>query len=364
MSEKSAPLPHRVRLLDRKRAFAGIIATLVAVFLLAACASETAPATTAPPPTAEPTAVPTSTPTPTAIPYQEFASAVIPPADPERLAQLIKLLSLVPETFSSTVYLDMEFLRSNEALAALVNPEVLGMDVAIPSIATGLVDSIAVAADFRSRSVVTPFQSNFAIADMLRLAGGFGLQLGGDGPTSYEGHDVWDINVLGTVLAMAEADETAGIAASGQGLSPDDVRALVEASLDGFDGRSATLLDAPGLAELLANVPSGFAASAISQCETLPLFVGIPGLPGCTGVVVTASILPSELVVFHALIGFSSEDGAAAAIERAVEALEGQNRSHEFEDLGVRQEGGNLRVRVIVELPKFSEVFRLFTPDS
>ena len=80
--------------------------------------------------------------------------------------------------------------------------------------------------------------------------------------------------------------------------------------------------------------------------------------------VVTANVLPGELVVFHALIGFSSEDDAAAAIQRAVEALEGQNRSHEFEDLGVRQEGENLRVRVIVELPKFSEVFRLFTPDN
>ena len=333
---------------------------MLAVFFLAACASETAPATAVPQVTAEPTAAPTATP----IPYEDFASAVIPPADPERLAQLTKLLSLVPESFSSTIFLDMEFLRSNETLASLVSPEVLGMDVALPSIATGLVDTIAVAADFQARSVVTPFQSNFAIGDMLRLAGGFGLKLGGDGPVSYEGHDIWEINALGTALAMATADESAGVAASGQGLSAEAVIALIEGSLDAFDGRSAGLLDTAGLAGLLGDVPSGFAGVALSECETLPLFTGIQGLPGCTGVVVTVDILPGDLVVFHSLIGFTGQDEAASALQQAIEALEDQNRSHDFEDLGVRQEGGNLRVRVIVNVSKFADVFRLFSPGS
>ena len=336
------------------------MATVVAVSFLAACASETAPATTAPGATAEPTTVPTATP----IPYEDFANAVVPPADPERLAQLTKLLSLVPESFNSTIFLDLEFLRSNDTLASLVSPEVLGMDVALPSIATGLVDTIAVAADFETRSVITPFQSNFAIGNMLQLAGGFGLQLGGDGPVPYEGHDVWEINALGAVLAMATADETAGVAASGQGLSIEEVRALVEGSLDAFDGRFAGLLDTAGLAGLLGDVPSGFAGVALSECETLPLFTGIQGLPGCTGVVVTADILPGDLVVFHSLIGFTGQDEAASAMQQAIEALEDQNRSHDFEDLGVRQEGGNLRVRVIVNVSKFADVFRLFSPDS
>ena len=327
---------------------------------MAACASETVPATSVPQATAEPTAVPTPTP----IPYEDFASAVVPSADPERLAQLTKLLSLVPESFSSTIFLDMKFLRSNETLASLVSPEVLGMDVALPSFATGLVDNIAVAADFQARSVVTPFQSNIAIGDMLRLAGGFGLQLGEDSPTSYEGHDVWEINAAGTRLAMGIANSSSGVAASGQGLSPEDVKALVETSLDAFDGRSATLLDAAGLTGLLGDVPSGFAGVALAECETLPLFTGIQGLPGCTGVVVTADILPGDLVVFHSLIGFTGQDEAASAMQRAIEALEDQNTSHDFEDLGVRQEDGNLRVRVIVDVSKVTEVFRLFYPGS
>ena len=337
---------------------------VLAVFFLAACSAETTPATAVPEPTAEPTAAPTPTPAPTAIPYEDFADAVVPPADPERLAELTKLLSLVPESFSSVVYLDLEFLRSNESLGAIINPDVLGMDVALPSIATGLVSALAVAADFQTRNLVTPFQSDFAIGDMLRLASGFGLQLGGGGPTPYEGHDVWEINVLGTVLAMATADATTGVAASGQGLIPTEARALTEASLDAFDGRAASLLDAPGLTGLLEDVPSGFAAGALSQCETLPLFNGVRGLPGCAGVVVTADILPGDLVVFHSLIGFTGQSQATSAMEQAIEALEIEKRSQEFEDLGVRQEGTNVRVRVIVDISKFAEVFRLFSPGG
>ncbi|MCH8802062.1 MAG: hypothetical protein IH963_14260 [Chloroflexi bacterium] len=357
MSTKSAPPPPRVRTLlpykFKNRAVTAILATALAVIFLAACSTETTLSTEVPAATAEPT------PTPTPIPYEDFANAVVPAADPERLAQLTKLLSLVPETYNAAVYLDMKFLRSNESLAALINPEVLGMDVALPSIATGLVNNIAVAVNLQTRGLITPFQNDFPIADMLRLASGFGLQLGGDGPQPYQGHDVWEINILGTALAMAAADESTGVAASG----PDAID-LVKASLDAFDGRSVQLLDAPGLTSLLGDVPSGFAAVALSRCEALPLFGGIPGLPGCTGVVVTADVLPGDLVVFHSLIGFAGQDDAASAMQRAAEALESEKQLQGFEDLGVRQEGDNLRLRVIVDVAKFADAFRLFAPGN
>jgi hypothetical protein len=350
----------------KKRNALAVFATVLAAMVLAACSTESAPATAVPTQAAEATAAPTPTPAPTAIPHEDFAVAEIPPADPERLAQLTKVLSLVPEDFSSAIYLDTAFLvsRSNESLVALINPDVLGLDLALPSIATGLVSALAVAVDFQTRNVVTPFQSNFAIANMLQLAGGFGLQLGGDGPTTYEGHDVWSINALGKVLAMASADATTGVATSGQRITPEEATALAEASLDGFDGRSPSILDAPGISSLLADVPSGFAAGVLSQCETLPLFNGVQGLTGCTGVVVSADTLPGDLVVFHALIGFSGPDAALSAMQQAADALENENQSQGFEDLGVRQEDGNIRVRVIVDVSKFAEVFRLFSPEG
>jgi len=214
------------------------------------------------------------------------------------------------------------------------------------------------------RSLVTPFQSEFSIGDMLRLASGFGINLGGDGPTSYEGHDIWVINAFGTVLAMAAADDTTGVAAAGPAIAPADARALAEASLDAFDGRSATLLDTPGLSGLLADVPSGFAAAVLSGCSTVPLFDDAQELSVCTGVVVTADILPGDLVVFHSLVGFPDQAVAGLAMEQAAEALEKENRSQGFDDPGVRQEGRNLRIRLIVSLPKFAEVFQLLAPSN
>ena len=146
-----------------------------------------------------------------------------------------------------------------------------------------------------------------------------------------------------------------------------DARALAEASLDAFDGRSATLLDPPGLSGLsglLADVPSGFAAAVLSGCSTVPLFDDIQELPGRIGVVVTADILPSDLMVFHSLVGFPDQAVAGLAMEQAADALAKENRSQGFDDLGVRQEGRNLRIRLIVSLPKFAEIFQLLTPNN
>ena len=70
---------------------------------------------------------------------------------------------MLPESYGSAIYLDMESLRSNVSQANSISPEVLGLNLALPSIATGLVNAIAVAGDFQTRAVVTSFQSNFTI---------------------------------------------------------------------------------------------------------------------------------------------------------------------------------------------------------
>jgi hypothetical protein len=80
--------------------------------------------------------------------------------------------------------------------------------------------------------------------------------------------------------------------------------------------------------------------------------------------VVSSDILPGDLVVFHALIGFTGQDAALAAIQQAAESLENERESQGFEDLGLRQEGGNVRLRVIVDVSKFAEAFQLFTPEN
>ena len=86
------------------------------------------------------------------MPYVKFASAIIAPADPARLAKLTKLMSVIPNGYGSSIYSDMECVRSNDTLTALISPETLGMDVAV---------------DFKTRDIVTPFQADFAIEDIL-----------------------------------------------------------------------------------------------------------------------------------------------------------------------------------------------------
>ena len=252
----------------KNRTAMAFLAVVMSAIFLAACGAE--PTFTAETTATEPTAQPSVAPTPTPKPYEDFSGAAVPPADPERLAKFTRLLSLVPLSYGSAMYLDMEFLRSNVSLANSISPEVLGLDLALPSIATGLVNAIAVAGDVETRSLVTSFESDSTIVAMLQVGSSFGLQLNEGSPQTYEGHNIWDIDALGVVLALAAADETIGVAASG----PDAI-GLAEASLDAFDGRSARLLDAPGLAGLVGDVPSGFAAAVISQCENLPLFAEI-----------------------------------------------------------------------------------------
>ncbi|MQG61686.1 MAG: hypothetical protein FI708_02995 [SAR202 cluster bacterium] len=114
----------------------------------------------------------------------------------------------------------------------------------------------------------------------------------------------------------------------------------------------------------MADVPSGFAAAVLSGCSTVPLFDDVQELSGRIGVVVTADILPGDLVVFHSLVGFPDQAVAGLAMEQAADALAKENRSQGFDDLGVRQEGRNLRIRLIVGLPKFAEVFQLLAPNN
>lgn len=364
MSKKSAQPPLIVSALafpSKIRAGTAFLAAIMTAVILAACggAEPTLPAVSA---ASEATPQPSVAPTP--IPYGDFSSADVPSADPARLAKLTRLLSLLPASYGSAIYLDMESLRSNMSLANSISPEVLGLELALPSIATRLVNAVAVAADFQTRAVVTSFESDSTIVAMLQVGSNFGLQLNEGSPQTYEGHNIWDIDALGVVLALAVADETTGVAASGQDSTGSGAVGLVKASLDAFDGRTARLLDTPGLASLVGDVPSGFAAVVLSQCERLPLFADVRALPGCTGAVATASMLSSELVVLHALIGFSDQDQARFALNLATIALASQDLIHGFEDLGVRQDGDNLRVRVIVDVAKFTGVFRLFAPSS
>ena len=331
-----------------------VLATLL---LLAACSSDSAEAPVQPSPT--PTATPEPSPTAAGL-SADFATAEIQPPDQQRLAQLTELLDLVPADYGSAVHLDLKAIREDPYLAA-IDPETLGLEMALPSLISQVLDRVVLAVDFESRNVITGFEGAFQIADLLNLAGRFGLRLGDDGPENYRDHQIWTVNFLDVAIAMGSARDSTGVAASGA--EPDtDYAILVKQSLDSFDGQSPRLLDDAAATRLLENLPSGFVSVVIADCGKLTLFADLQGLPGCAAAVVSADLVDPETAVFNFLVGFGNADLAEAAVELARDALEAQSPRDGIWEVGVRQEGDLVRARVIADLPQFEETFKLFTP--
>ena len=333
-------------------------ALLVTLLLLAACSSDSAESPVQPGPT--PTA--TAEPSPTAPALSaDFATANIPPPDPQRLAQLKEMLSLVPADYGWAVHLDLKALRDNASLATVVSLDSLGLESALPSLVTSVLDGLSIATNRQTGAVITGFNGAFEVKELLRVAGGFGIQLGDDAPEDYRDHQIWNINFLGDSAAMGSANANTGVASAGSKPAVDTV-ALVKQSLDAFDRDTPSILDTGAATRLLENLPSGFASAVISECRDLAVLAETPGIPVCLSAAVSADLLDDQTAVFHFLAGFVSEELAANAAELARDTLEAQLSSAGLWEVGVRQEGNLVRARVIADLPQFEETFGLFTP--
>ncbi len=136
---------------SRVRSSATLLTLLTTAFVLAACSGGSGLSSG---PTPEPGDSPTSTPNS----FGDFATANITPAGPERLTNLTSLLSLVPQEYESAVYLDLGILRSNVLPTRSVDAQALGLSSALPSLATGLVNSVAIASDSEALRIITPFE--------------------------------------------------------------------------------------------------------------------------------------------------------------------------------------------------------------
>ena len=331
-------------------------AVLAALLLLAACSSDSA---NTPVP-----ASPTPEPSPTALALSaDFATAQIPLPDEQRLAQLKEMLSLVPADYGWAVHLDLKALRDNPGLAAAISPDSLGLELALPSLVTSVLDGLTVATDRRTGNIITGFNGAFEISDLIRIGGGFGLQLVGDGPEDYGTHQIWSIDFLDDSAALGSANANTGVAGVGSGPEVDPV-ALVKQSLDAFDGDTPSILDTGAATRLVESLPSGFASAVISDCRDLAVLAEAQGIPGCLSAAVSADLLDGQTAVFHFLAGFVYEELAAAAVELTRNSLEAQSPSAGLREVGVRQEGDLVRARVVTDLPQFEEAFKLFTPQE
>ena len=140
-----------------------------------------------------------------------------------------------------------------------------------------------------------------------------GILLVGAEREAYGPFEVWEANVdlpfVKLSLGLSVLDESTAVFATSS--SPDDVSAAagVKAALDAAQGTDPGYLSDPGIAQLMEEVPPGFAMLVARNCDSLPL----EGIEGCTGLAISAT-KEAEAGIIDGVIGFASEAMAQAAL--------------------------------------------------
>jgi hypothetical protein len=284
----------------------------------------------------------------------------LPTPDSDRLAKMSHLLSLVPSEYSSAIFMDVQALQGSPALEEALSLETLGLAGSLPGPATGLIDRVVLATGENGEGAFTVLDGAFDVEALLDVASGFGLSTGSPEPEAYRDHQVWSMDVFGLTLAVGEADDSTVVLATGSPLGGAPAVELVKGSLDVFDGLQPGLLDDPDIRGLVDQLPSGFAATVIHQCGDLGELGPVIDLPGCAGAAVSAGLHDDQTVVFYGLAGFEDESLAAAALETALERIEG-GVALSFGELALDQEGPLVFAKVLVDPAQMAEATRSLT---
>jgi hypothetical protein len=338
------------------RRVTGLLFALLLAVALAGCAEATPIPTATPTPTATPAPTPTPVPAATVV----LGDISLPSPDPNRLAKLSHLLSVVPGDYKSAIFMDAQALESSPALQETLSPESLGLAGVLPSAATGLVSRLVLATGEGGQGAFTVLDGSFDVAALLDVASGFGISVGSPEPEAYRDHRVWSMDVFGLTLAVGEADDSTVIFASGSTLGGAPAVELVEGALDVFDELQASLLDEPEIRGLVDQLPSGFAATVIRHCGDLGELGAVIDLPGCSGAAVSVGLQEDQTVVFYGLANFDDESLAEAALEMALKRIE-EGVDLSFGELALDQQGSLILARVLVEPDQVAQAARSLT---
>ena len=334
---------------------------LLAAIVLGGCTQAAPSPTPLPPPTATPTPTPTPPPTPGASVNLE--NVILPAPDPERLAKLSRLLTLVPDNFTAVVFVEVEPMASSIQLQSEFDLQGLGLPAIVPTEATNLLDVVGVVRGPEREGSFAVLHGPIDVGSFLQLAGGFGFSVGAPEPELYREHRLWNIDIFGLTLAVGEADATTVVISSGSfspGLSTLD---LIKGSLDSFDGLTSTLLDAPVNQNLLNHLPSGFATTLLDQCGDLTQLAAVMDLPGCAGAAVSAKLLGSDGVVSYGLIAFEDAALAKAGLQLALERIEADG-GLPFGKVEAGQEGDLVWTKVTIDPLQLAQALEAFTQPN
>ena len=327
-------LQHMVRLVP---------AVVAALLMLAsvACDEILASRTPTPIPTPNPTPTPTPTLTPTPVPGTGDGSLEVtrPLGDAE--GPVADLLAAVPVEYKNVAFLDLRQILGSEALSSSLDR--LGVLAALGPAAREVresVDSILIAQGPRGiLGVLSGDADPRRVAESIKSA---------DSELKVESHGEFEelsvqvqVSFFSLVVAVSRLDERTALFAVGS--SFEGSSALVKASLDAATGAATALSDDPSIARLFFELPPGFAVTLDPRCDLLP------GLDGCTGAGVSATLEGGQGTV-HGIFTFSNPEAAQAALPAILERTGQIVGSSPSSEVRRSVDGSVVRIEGAVEL--------------
>ena len=269
-----------------------IAALALALGLVLGCVEDTPVSTATPTPTQAPT--PTSTPIPTPTPTPTPGSAAVA-GKSITLEEVKDLMAVVPARYEAVLFTDVSFMLQDPGLReALEEQGVLTALGPAAGAIEGLVSAVALAVT--DEGLLGIFRT---LVDSSNIIASLGILLIGVEPEAYGPFEVWEANVdlpfVKLSLGLSVLDESTAVFATSS--SPDDVSAGagVKAALDAAQGTDPGFLSDPGIAQLLEEVPPGFAMLVARNCASLPL----EDIEGCTGLAFSATNRVSAKWVYN-----------------------------------------------------------------
>jgi len=304
--------------------------------------------------------IPTPTPTPTPLTLGsgpvivEFGLDFNADADPEKLLQIKDLLYRLSEGYSRMVVVDVGELAETSSLEQVVDLGELGLPLMVQPLTTYALDMMVLASTNSGDGTVVVFQGGVELESLVDLARSLGMAIDPE-PEYYQGYRVWSGQILGLgALSLAELGDNTSIIAQGPVTDHSVPERMVKDVLDLEDAPSEGFVDGPVFWGLVNQQPSGLVIVVADECRSLAELYSDITLAGCTAAAVSVNELSADQVVTHLVLGFGTEVQAKIALPLLRDGL--LSSEIRLEEIGIRQEGVLLRVRIVGDTQEILDV--------
>lgn len=315
---------------------------------------------------AVPTEIPTPTPTPTPVPTPTVPP---PPAgsapllddsgpDPDKLLQMLRLLSKLPEGYSKMVVVDVNELAQTSALEKSVDLADFGLPRMLLPLLTYSLDMVVLAVPDDGNGSVVVFQGGVELEALVTVARSLGMSIYPD-PEIYQGNRMWSGQAFGlTALSLADLGGNTGVVAQGPVTDHSVPERLVKDVFDAAEANSPTsvLVGGPVFWSLVGELPSGPVTVLADECRTLASLHSNVTFAGCASTALTVIEANEDELVAYLVVGFGTEVQAEAAFPLLREGLD--NSEIQLGDIAIRQDGVLLKAKMVGDTQEILAVLK------